>query len=726
MADSFDDLSTDGKKKNDKPFWAIDLKDEKAVLQWLNAEIEHLEKENEDRLRDIKHNLARYKGIQYQTQDTRSGNRDREQERAKFSPKLVVNLLSQATEQRVSQLMKFRPGVQVLPTNDEYQDKVSSKIAKQCLDHIDYTRRYEAKNQMCVRISEITGEGYLDYPWNEDLGGNHPDSPDDDEEIPLLDEEGNEQKDEKGEVIKVAGAVKIGDVDVKVLLPVNVFLQKKDSYDESGYAFIRERVETEELKRENPKLASKIKADSDASFYNIAKLEDEKLQHETVKWTFQFKPCKYMPKGRWITFTKDAILENQDFKYDHGDFSFERLPCKEIPGEMHAVSFYQDIKGLSAQYSNLTNMIIRNQALVAHPKWFVPKGSVKLESLGNDITIAQYQGSQPPVLAQQNPTPREVFEFRENLKNEIRQLSGLGDVTSGEPPPGIKAGVALQFLAEQEAQIANARIANYNEFQRRSAEKKLKVAGQFYDKSDKRTMLVLGQNKSWIATNFSPEHLSRSFDIRIQNSSALPDSKAARTQYILDMAERFPNMFPQEQVVEMLDMGQSEKFMDEAASAARAAEYENEKILNNEQVEAPEIWEDCIVHWKIHVKAMQDPSFKSKKTPDSVRQTMKDHVMATEMLIVQAAETNMGLQQVLQTMPNFPMFFTMAPPPPPPPQGDPNAPMDPAQPPPMDEAPMMPGEGMIPSDMQPPEQVPQDMMPETPVPTGEPMPGLLG
>jgi hypothetical protein len=705
----FDAFESIDMKRSENPIWMLDLKStkpaaEKAILDWLNTEYRFLEKENEDRFRTIKHNLARYKGIQYQSQESRSGNRDREFERAKFSPKLVVNLLALAVENRVSRIVKFKPAVSILPANDEFQDKSSSKIAKQFLDYIQYAQKFEIKNEKTVRACQVAGEGYIDIIWDKDAGPVHPDFSDSKKQ-PMLDDRGGEVKGDDGKPIMIDDVVHVGEVKYKIRLPLHIMLEKAESFEDANYAFLIEKVKVAELRREYPDSASEIKSDDIKKFYSVTKLEDEKLVQEVIKITFQHKKTKYLPNGYWAVFTKDVLLEKGDFKYDHGDFTFERLPGWEIPGEQHALSFFEQTKSLNAAYNNLTNMIVRNQALVAAPKWFVPKGSVKLESLGNDITIAQFQGSQPPVLAQQNPTPGEVFKFRQEMKMEFMEQAKLGDVMRGEPPPGIKAGVALQFLAEQEAQVANAEIVVYNEYLRRIADKTLKVAGQFYDKSDKRTIMVLGQNKSWCSMHFDPEHLARPYDIRIQNSSALPDSKAARTQYILDMAERFPTMFPQEMIVEMLDMGQADKYMDLASSATRAAEYENEKILGGEHSDSPAEWEDSLIHWHVHVKAMQDISFKSKNTPEEVRQALKDHVMATEMLLMNMSEKNQALSQSLAAIPNFPLFLAMPPLPPMPPQGSNGGSMSPqGEDPIQGQMPM----SMTQSDMMPPEQMPPD------------------
>lgn len=722
---TFEDLESNGQTQNQKPIWMMDLnspKEEKDILDWLNAQLAYLQNENTDRIREIKHNLARYKGIQYQALDTRSGNRDRENERAKFSPKMVVNLLANMTEQRVAQLIKFKPVVQILPQHDEIQDKTSAKIAKSFLDYIQQVQKYEIKNMRAVRIAKITGEGYLDIVWNPKAGKKHPDW-DPEKKAKLLDEKGDPVKNAAGEDVMIDDPVHVGEVEYHVLVPLYLFFEKKNSYEESNYCFIIRRRPTAELKKKYPSKAQQINPEVAKTYYSLEKMQDERLVNETFEITFQHKNNEFMPNGRTIVFTKDVILENGPNKYDHGDFSFERIPDIELPDEQHAVSFFSRVKGPAAQFNNLTNAIIRNQMLTAHPKWFVPRGTVKVESLGNDITVVQYQGGVPPTLGQQNPTPAEVFNFRGMLRDEIAQLSGVGDVLRGDPPAGITSGVALTFVAEQERQIANADIVNYNEFARRTAQKTLQVCAQFYDKSDKRTMLILGKNAAWVSAEFEPSVLASPFDIRIQNSSALPDSKAARMQSILDFAKQWPQMFPQEQVVEMLDLGQTEKFLTDGAAAARSAEAENEYILDGKQVEEPKEFEAHVVHWQVHFKAMQDSSF--KKMPPERQTALQEHLMTTEMLIFEQAKKSPAIMAALAANPYFPVFYTPEPPPPPVPMGPDGLPLPPEAIPPEGGPPVPIDAGLL-APPEPAADNPISLVPDLPPEEQGPIPGSDG
>lgn len=703
--DFFDTLDdTSSYVRNDKPIWQLNVSDPKSedvVHKWLLTELSYLKNINQDRIREQYRNVALYKGIQYFNQEVRRGTNDRDLDRSKVAPKLVINHIYDYTEQKTARLMRFKPAIAVLPAHDQQKDKVNSKKAKVILDDIQYREQFDSKAQLAVRSSKVLGESYLFTVFNHNKGPLHPDFLAGEKE-PMLDESGKPVLDETGNPVYISEDVHIGEVEYFLEHGYNILLQDKRSYDECEYLFRITRRNIYELKAQYPEAAGDIQADRISTFYNTEQYAEENMGQDCYVYEFWHKNTQFMAKGRKIFFTKDVILENKELGYSHGDFPCDRLTDIDVPGELYAKSFYINVKGPAGHLNNITNMIVRNQLLVSHPKWFVPRGAVKLESLNNDISIVQYQGNQPPVLAQANPTPTEMFNFRKDLKEDMNQMSGVYGISRGEPPPGVKAGVAMQFLNEQENERSSSDIAKLNEWYVRIAKKTLSVAADFYDATDKRSIMVQGKNNSWELMDFDPEVLKSDYDIRVQNVSALSESKAQRMQNILDLSERFPDLFTSDQISEMLDFAQSEKFLDEASAAIRAAEYENEKIFDGDQVDEPQDYEMHDAHWKTHMKAMQDPSF--KRAPPEIKQAMIDHVMATEMMMFDQAKKNPAYEQVLMSLKQFPSVFTpipdpavMPPPPPPLPMDAPSAPVEPVveAAPPLEEVPQEPLPPMI-------------------------------
>ncbi|MHC4105974.1 MAG: hypothetical protein ACYSR9_13615, partial [Planctomycetota bacterium] len=197
----------------------------------------------------------------------------------------------------------------------------------------------------------------------------------------------------------------------------------------------------------------------------------------------------------------------------------------------------------------------------------------------------------------------------------------------------------------------------------------LDTAAQFYEKDDERTLAIFGANQQWMITKLDPEHLSKPFTIRIQNSSALPESKAGRLQRIIELRKEFPGLLPDEEVLEMLELGTPNKFFDSATAAVRNAEAETDEILHEGKDHPPEEWEYHIEHWEVHAKAIQQPSFNmvSKKN----RKMMLDHIRAHEMFMLNLMVTNPVFQQRLAQLKQFPLLMSLPKPvaPQPPPGG---------------------------------------------------------
>ena len=658
------------------PIYSIDLDDkdnEKDILQWLTSELGWLEQENEPRIRVMRRNLALYKGIQYQELESRIDARDRGTDRANVVRKIVCNHLYDLAKNRASRLIKFKPAVAILPSNDELSDKVAAKVTKQLLDHIWYTQDFEGKIQnQLVTNAIVMGESYLFILWNENKGDLSPayvaaKKRASDGKIPLLDENGQITKDGLGNEIYIDRPVRVGDVEYRVVLASEVLLQKKQAFVDVDYCFRRELVNAQELRLRYPEKASRIKDLDGAQVYDYEKMELRPARGEQVVYTFYHRRSPMMDKGRKIVFINDCILENEESPFSHDDLPFVRFTDIDYPGEQHGVSFFENIKGLTGTYNNLTNMLLRNILLASHPKWMVPAGSVALDRLGNDMTIVQYKGPQPPVLATASTVPGDVFNFRDKLKEEFQQISGVFGVSRGEPPPGIKAGVALQFLSEQESERYNELVLKYNDLIVGIAKMTLAVAGDYYDESDERMIRVIGKNNEWMTKFFDVAYLEKDYDVRVQNSSALPRSVAARTQTLLDLNQQFPEQFTAEQVIDLLDLAQTEKFIDGATVAVRTAQAENEELLTakgglSEEQLSPKEYENHILHWREHTKLIQEYSFKFQ-TPKEAQDRLINHIMAHEMLMTELAATNALFGQEVQKLALFPMFFKAPAPP---------------------------------------------------------------
>lgn len=662
--DDLDNISTENKP--DKPLWLLDLdhkNKQDQVLAWCNGEYQALMQANASRFTKIRKNLMLYKGLQYFQQDVRDVDQERNRKRYRQQTKQVFNHLFDLVQQRISRLIEYKPNVTWNPTNDDYGDKISAQMMEMFNDHIWYINQFEDELvPELVTWSKTMGEAYLFVLWDAMLGPIHPGQIKArglKKEIPLLDENGQQLMDEEGNPRIITEDVHVGDVRYEQENCFNVLMQRKMLWKNVDYVFRSEWMHVEEAKIRFKDADPEIfKPASKSQIYDYDSMELREAKNECLVKTLYYRECLGLQKGRVITFTADGIAENVEYFEKTG--LRKELPCERLidfknPLEPHGTSFIDHIKGPAAAYNNITNLILRNQYLVSHPKWMLPVGSANLEELGNDITIVQFKGAVHPVLVQANPTPQEVFNFRKEVKTDMEQVGAVYGVSRGNPPAGIDAGIALQFLEEQETKRANPDYLTFNAFVKRVALKTQKVAGSKYEPEDERTIGVLGKNDRWMSQRLEITDFQKDYDVRVANASALPRSKSARIQTLVFLQKNYPNSIPSEQVIDMMELGQPSRFTDAATVAVRAAEMENDDMLSNRPVQEPAEFENHLQHWKIHARVPQEYYFKS--LPDNVKQAFGDHIMATEYLMWDKARINPLFMEQLKALPNFPMFY---------------------------------------------------------------------
>jgi hypothetical protein len=655
----FDELGDDRPDKiNVKPFHAIDKEDDKAVLEWCSKVVKTLEKQALARNAKARKNLETYRGSSNSTNRTDIRRSDR-QFLNKVN-KFIVNHLHDMTETRISQLSRLKPSVNIMPTNDEYEDRNAAKTVKYLIDHIWYNNNIEELRSKMLRNSFIFGESYCFITWDKDKGDLHPlyvKARDMGISLDFTDEQGNPVLDDKGVPVKIdpKKPIHVGDVSYDVEVPWRVYLQRQKSFDKVEYCF-RTRVEaTETLKKLHPNKAEKIKRTQNAKAFDADDLSEHFLEEETVYYELYHKKTKFCPKGYYVKFTDDCILEINDLPFSHGNIPLVRITDMDIPEQLNGVSQYELVRPIQSMHDNLSTLLAKNIYMMGHAKWVMPRGACKIESLGNDNTIVQYQGPVPPQMLQTMPNPPEAYSFRDSLRNEMGQIYGIQGVSRGTPPKGITAAVALQFLNEQEQERNSTTVIKHNEMIKDLAKMTIAVAGDYYEPDDGRMVRIVGKSNKYSIRHFDTANLSKNYDVRLELGTGLPESKAGKVQRVIELMQMKPDLLSDERWLDLLDLGNTDKMNSLLTVSVRSAESETEDIMAGRPVADPEDFEDHIVHWKVHSKSMQERTFK-EECPPEYREEMMQHIAIHEFLMIEKARVNPLFESKLAELSNFPIF----------------------------------------------------------------------
>ena len=503
------------------------------------------------------------------------------------------------------------------------------------------------------------GHSFIHVYWDKEAGPIHPSYrklKDSGKDIPIIDKKTG--KPIKGK--KIQSPVKVGDVNVEVLGPDRVFPEiGPKSWEKVNEVDIIEWKNKWELKAEYPKVADSI-TEEKGNYLGYELNDFQNPDDMIMVKTFYHKKTKWLPKGAKIIWIDDVILSEEDYPFDEECLPLIPDTDIDIYGELWGRSFISNIEQQQRMYNNIESGQARDYGIGSAPKWLVPYNSTKVSSLNNEFTMVEYKGAIAPKLATSNPTNSQGFEFKDRLERRMGKFARVYDISRGEVPQGITANSALRFLDEQESQVI---FPMQEKRKKRIVETQkmvLRRMQQFYKESEDRMIRTIGKNNEFMIESFKGADFSKIYDIRIQNQSALPDTKSGKINSIVDlnMSTQTDPIFRKEEIVNMLDLGLDEAFVDGATVAVTAAKTVVQSMLEGKPVPEPSVCDNFLVYYAVIDKTIQSFAFR-KRAKDSTKKAFELYLTVLEGLMYERAMKNAKFTSELLLLNNYPMYFNV-------------------------------------------------------------------
>lgn len=722
----FDDVELNSKRI--RPLWLLpDFNDRKKVLEWCNETVDACRDYYGHYFQIHRDNLWLYRGVHWLAQDRyQNRNLDRQGIYIRRSPRVVINHLYDFVEQWVSRLTRYRPAVAIYPATAEQQAADDAKTAKDVLDYIWHSNNIDYFLQTFCRHMKIFGEAFLWITWDPNKGEIHPawaELAAQNQRVPVIGPDGNPITSEKGDPLFIQKAIRIGDIKYESVSPWRVFEMPARNREMVDWAIREEIVPIDYLKAKYPEVAHEIKKDEGYGDFDYYGSNAEKLGEEVTVYELYHKRTEFLDQGRFIKFCRSAVLENTVNPTPDGGLPYIYLRDIEIPDQIRGMSFFQQLFPMQHQINAIASLVYKSYVLLAHPKIAAPEGSIQIEQMLNDSTAFFYSGGIPPLVMQSAVMPNEVYNYIAKLETLMEKISGNYSLSRGEAPSGVRAAKALRVIEEQEDKRAYVTAVKWNDIALvQNARLSLATMGTFCQDDDGRFARILGRDNEFKLARFKTAALARPHEIRIENTTALSQSPAARIEDMIELAQTEispTSPISKEQFLNMLDLTASEQFKDIATRAAKCAQSENDDFVSGMPVADPRPDEDLIVHLKVHYQLAQSREYK-ERMPEERRALYEAHVFRTEYLAYEKAfgiTTSMGLplsmpspgfqMQLMATLPQFPVYFKMPVP------GIPAMAINGAMPAP---APLGPDAGMVQQGPLPPEAMPLGGAPAAPPP----------
>lgn len=666
--ETFDDfLSTEsiGQTENDSPFqFRENPKDEEATLQWLELDIDAKLRKAESRLRTYRKYWAYYKGIHWQFNSARNGDDEITQEK---KPKMKVNFIYEMVEGRISQLTENKISIVCMPQNgDDHKDVNNARSCKTLLDAWADKYDMDGKQEEAERVKAVTGTVFQYGRYDFDKGPLHPSLSDIqtklemggvrmDAEFPILNDKG--RKTNK----KFKGDIRVGEACLEIFGPDQIFLElSKEDFSQVNEFTLIEYVHRDELAADYPEHGEFLKSAVCEDYrYDVDTMEVYTSPNYLRKCTYIHKKTKHLKEGAMIVFVDGKILSKKAHPLKEGELPLSVDYDIKVKRELYGRSFISNIEQMQDLYNSIRSGIARDVKVGSMPKWAVPKGSVKISSLSNEFTIMEYSGAKAPEIIHNPPISEKLLGLEDKLEKQIAQHSSLFDISRGVVPTGVTANSALRFLDEQE----DRRVAPLKKKRRRRVVEAYRllvmIMAEYYSEEDGRTAHILGKGNQYLIKTFKDTNFAQIYDVKIQQSSSLPDTKTGKISMIVDLntATQTDPIFRSEQVAEMLELGNDEAFVNGMTVASRAANEILDMIYDGKEAPEPEPYDNNLVHWNVFNKAIQALTFKTRVPPE-VREVIKLRLKVIEGLMYQQAKKNGKFLSALMAIPEYPIFFT--------------------------------------------------------------------
>jgi hypothetical protein len=673
LAESWGDLYDGGQSGGNRrlcPFFTVRDADDEVLLQWLNDTRDVLSDEHADRAQRMMRYVDFVNAIHDDTAMEQRSITDAQGRPMGRMAYLMMNHARDFITQKVARLLKFDPKIDVLPTKSAYSDRMGALQAKRVINNAFYLNSIRAVSENVVRTAATCGEAYIFPRYDMGKGNLHPKYLRYLAEQEMARQAGLAIPDMPSQVLTTADGrevdlwlvQKTGEIVYDTVLPWFVLCEPAFSWEAVNYVFRLNVKHIDQIKAENPGVDIEATSrDFSSSMIPGFEFGDWALEAE-----FFHRATEFCPSGAHIKFVEGAILYRGPIPTRTGDLPVVRLTDYDHPANAHGMSFLDDIAPPLIIFNRLMNSAWRAIALTAAPKLLAPRGS-NYEAMinGQRGAVVEYDPPFKPEWASFEGVTPETLNFADRLMTQTQQLSGTFGVSRGEIIPNARATGILNFYQEQEQEREAPVVAKFNTFLEHLGHHTLDLAARYYKDDDGRTIRVVGERGVLHFRKLKhAERLSYPYDLTIERNTQLAESKQGRVDQIVALGgvpvqqpdgTAMPGLFTREQILAMLEIGDTEGFFDSMTASEQAAQLENEMLFEGEEVPPPEPWEHLLIHWNVHFLDLQNPEYKLlEDVPPEVIANKIKHMLMTETIMYDKAMISAAFAQTLSMNPHFP------------------------------------------------------------------------
>jgi hypothetical protein len=331
---------------------------------------------------------------------------------------------------------------------------------------------------------------------------------------------------------------------------------------------------------------------------------------------------RFFRDGAEIIFTEEELIDATPFPFGHGELPFSAMGHIPMPGSRYPLSVVSQIRDPVLEISKTESQLVENRNLMANPIWIeydyhnIPEGKLTNEP-GLRVKIPFRPNGSDPHPVEMPEMPNYVQALPKDLSEFINTISGQGETSQGRVPPGARSGVAIAYLQEEDDTKLGPTIQEFEEMIERMAWQLMRTMAERYDLP--RTAIIPKKHSEPEVINWTGTMLAGVGGVNVQAGSALPRSKAAKQQFMLDLYQMGIETDPRK-IKEMLELGEGQP--EEWERDMEQAERENQKMSQGQPQKVLD-WYNHMAHLVVHRRFMKTPEYEDM--PPQIQKIYEDH-----------------------------------------------------------------------------------------------------
>jgi hypothetical protein len=517
--------------------------------------------------------------------------------------RMVVNFVRQQVLTKYAKLTQTTPESHAQPASDDVDDRYQAEVCDAILEYLRTIDGTDGAEMRAMLWAVVTGTGIFKTCWDKSAGSPlyYPDTT----VVHSTDEGGQDLVSEiphprAGQPLidKNGDQVFTGEIETTEVSPFEFFP------DPFGLTMAKKNWVFIQTLRSPEYILERFGVQVEAHDQNGDGFMDGQLASLMTGSTqpkqgvplreFWQRTTKQYPEGRYVVYVDGRVLFNGPNPYPKAQLPFSAFVDNPVPGRFWGDSIVTDMIDPQRNLNKGRSQIIEIRNALK-PKITAAAGVLKPTQ---DITnsprdIIEYEakpdvadGGRPTIL-QGGQVPDGMWKDAELSKSELREVSGLHEVSAAQTPGGVGAFRAIAALQEQDDLRLGPTAKEYERAIGERDEFKLRLGRQFYE--EPRTARIVGPNNAVKVVQFYKDDIPDDIDVKVVAGSSLPKSRVARQNFLMELW-KMP-IFQQDpkaanEFLRLMEMGDIKGLFEEANLDTSQAERENERLKAGDQFPA--------------------------------------------------------------------------------------------------------------------------------------------